>query len=105
MERQRTGNITDEEYLADYPNAIVDRDKAEYVAYASKDQEEEVAVNRQKSLEAVANMSREESWRDGENRTPLHSAQKHAEYAEQARAEADKKAVEAGAVYDRIKNL
>ncbi len=40
QERERTGNISDAEYLADFPHAEVNIDKAEDMAYGSKRAEE-----------------------------------------------------------------
>lgn len=47
-------------YLAEHPNAIVDPVKAEVMAYASKNQEEEVVRARQEALRHAALIS--QSW-------------------------------------------
>ena len=41
---RRTGNVSDQAYLADYPNAIVNPAMARDVAYATKTYEEEIAT-------------------------------------------------------------
>lgn len=109
--RKKNEELTPEEhqekigsYLAQHPNAIVDKTGAWIAAHASKDMEEEVVKFRKRALTAAESLG-DSGFRDRENRGASDSANTNAERAQLARTEADKIAAEALSVYHEVKNL
>ena len=65
--------VTNEDYVANHPNAIIDRDEAEYVAYRTKQQEEGVKHLANMAELAAQGTTREalEYKRDNEAEIPM----------------------------------
>lgn len=86
-------------YMQAHPNAIEDPVKAEIMAYASKNQEEQVVKARQEALGHAALIS------DGGYNTNEYEGRKAVERAQAARKDADLKASQAANIYDSVKHL
>jgi len=83
------------DYLQEHPNAVVDRDKAEFMAYASKDSEE--------NFTGAAKMSLPLDPKYGPERVAeaAHDVRYWAEDAREYRAKADMEAAKAAKDYDK----
>lgn len=116
-------------YLKDYPNAIVDRDKAEHMAYASKENEERASDFRKDAIasaEKAAAVLNDAVITRGNDRPGYseasidsnldsntkeqfdlyaRSARVAADAAKWARVKADAQADVVGDIYDKVKNL
>lgn len=95
------------EYKQHHPNAIEDRDKAEVMARASK-QQEEFVVQRGKVAESFVDEYADNSGRVAGGEDADRSMQSAANAVRDAaiwRQEADKRATEAGELYDSVNQL
>lgn len=116
-------------YLENYPNAIVNRDTAEYAAYASKINEERVVEYRRDAIGSAekaaavlnnapitigpdrprssdATVEKSLGSEDQEQmELYIRSANVAADHAKWARAKADKQAEIVGSIFDKVKDL
>lgn len=92
------------DYLEQHSELVEDPAQAEYMAYGSRDSEEEIVQEQGKALDAASNLSNER-YSDEEGRSASHAASYHAARALGARNEADVYAAHAAATYNQVKHL
>jgi hypothetical protein len=112
QERARTGNISNEEYLADYPNAEVNPDRAEEMAHGSKLFEERVVhagklakLSARGDYDGVEEYKRENAGELANRHSvvdiaPLANTDNYMDIARSSRDNADKLAEKHGNQYD-----
>lgn len=95
---------SEDSYLQQHPDAIVDPRKAEIMAHASKGQEQALVQARTAALDAARNMGIP-GYMSMSGREAKDEAVYQSQLAEAARAEADRNAGIAADVYDRLHKL
>jgi len=93
------------EYKDHHPDAITDRDKAEYMAYASKEREENVARHTglaKKLMDKVDGRSLQDVQKQEQVSHHIHNANIELRRARRERKAADFLASEAGRTYDEV---